>query len=384
MVEAVVVGAVRSPIGKRGGGLSSVHPVDLLAHVLRGLVDRVGFDASRLDDVIAGCVTQVGEQGVNVARSAALAAGFPEAVPGVSLDRQCGSSLQAVDFAAQSIMSGACEAVIACGVESMSRVPMGASFMHGPGQPFGEGMARRYPGATFHQGHAAELMADRWGITRERMDAYALESHRRAVHARESGAFAGEILPVPLPGGGLCSLDEGPRVGSSIEALAGLKPAFHEGGLVTAGTSSQISDGAAAVLVMARPLAERLGLTPIARFKAFALAGADPVEMLSAPIPATAKALRRAGLELSHLDRVEINEAFASVVLAWLADTGADPAKVNPDGGAIALGHPLGASGARLVTTLLHGLKRTGGRYGLVTMCEGGGMANATLFERLA
>lgn len=384
MVEAVVVEAVRSPIGKRGGALAALHPVDLLAQVLRALVDRVGLDASRIEDVICGCVTQVGEQGVNLARSAALAAGFPESVPGVTIDRQCGSSLQAVDFAAQAVLSGAHEVVIACGVESMSRVPMGASFLHGPGQPFGEGLAHRYPGVSFHQGQAAELIAERWGLSREAMDAWALESHRRALVAQAEGRFAAELCPIALPDGRILTLDEGPRPDTSLEKLAALKPAFREGGLVTAGSSSQISDGASAVLVMSRHRAERLGLRAKARLKASALVGGDPEEMLSAPIPATAKVLRRAGLELAHLDRVEINEAFASVVLAWLADTGADPAKVNPDGGAIALGHPLGASGARLVTSLVHGLERTGGRYGLVTMCEGGGMANAALFERLS
>ncbi len=387
MREAVIVEAVRSPIGRRGGGLKDVHPVDLLAHVLRALVDRVGLDPVRVDDVIAGCVSQVGEQGVNVARNALLGAGFPESVPGVTIDRQCGSSQQAVHFAAQSIMAGACDIVIACGVENMTRVPMGASFLHGPGKPFGERMMARYNQHAFNQGVSAEMIADRWGFDRPTIDAFSLESHRRAVAARDAGWFAREIVPVRVTTEDGQELDlahdEGPRADTSYEKLSGLKTPFKENGKISAGSASQISDGAAAVLVMARETAESLGLEPRARFKSFALAGDDPIQMLTGPIPATRKALDKAGLAMADIDWVEINEAFASVVLAWNAELDADMSKVNPNGGAIALGHPLGCSGARLMTTMLHGLERTGGRYGLQTMCEGGGMANATIIERL-
>lgn len=378
MREAVIVEAVRTPIGRRNGGLAGVHPVDLLAEALRAVVGRVGFDAAQVDDVIAGCVTQVGEQGVNVARNALLAAGFPEMVTGVTIDRQCGSSQQAVHFAAQAIMSGACDAVIACGVENMSRVPMGASFLHGPGQPFGPQMLARYDQHAFNQGVSAELIADRWGFTRGQLDAFSFESHQRAVAARAAGHFAREIVVV-----GEVSQDEGPRADTTLEKLGSLKTPFKAGGKITAGSSSQISDGASALLVVAREVADAAGLKPRARFVSFALAGDDPVTMLTGPIPATRKALAKAGLTLADIDWVEINEAFASVVLAWQAEVGADMSKVNPSGGAIALGHPLGASGARLMTTMLHGLERTGGRFGLQVMCEGGGMANATIIERL-
>lgn len=387
MREAVIIEAVRTPIGRRNGGLKGVHPVDLLAHVVRGVVDRAGLDPGRVDDVIAGCVSQVGEQGVNVARSAALAAGFPEDVPGVTIDRQCGSSQQAVHFAAQAIMAGSCDVVVACGVESMSRVPMGVSFMHGPGEPFGHHLMARYGHVPFNQGTGAELIAERWGLDREALDAFSMESHRRALVAREAGHFAREILPVPTTdeAGAPVSIgrDEGPRADTSLERLAGLKTPFKEGGVITAGSSSQISDGAAALLIMARDVAQSLGLVPRARFVSFALAGDDPVAMLTAPIPATRKALAKGGIAMSDIDWIEINEAFASVVLAWQNEWRADPARVNPSGGAIALGHPLGASGARLMVTMLHGLERTGGRYGLQTMCEGGGMANATIIENL-
>ena len=387
MREAVIVEAVRSPIGRRGGGLKDIHPADLLAHVLRALVDRVGLDPVQVDDVIAGCVSQVGEQGVNIARNALLGAGFPESVPGVTIDRQCGSSQQAVHFAAQAIMAGACDIVIACGVEHMTRVPMGSSFMHGPGKPFGERMMHRYNQHAFNQGVSAEMIADRWAFRREEIDMFSLENHRRAVAARDGGLFDREVVPVRVKAEDGTELDvardEGPRADTSFEKLASLKTPFKEDGKISAGSSSQISDGAAAVLVMARETAEALGLKPRARFVSFALAGDDPIQMLTGPIPATNKALAKAGLALTDIDWVEINEAFASVVMAWQAEFDADMAKVNPLGGAIALGHPLGASGARLMTTMLHGLERTGGRYGLQTMCEGGGMANATIIERL-
>jgi acetyl-CoA acetyltransferase family protein len=386
MREAVIVEALRTPIGRRNGSLQNHHPVDLLALVLQALVQRTGLDPARIDDVIAGCVSQVGEQGMNVARNAVLAAGFPEDVPGVTIDRQCGSSQQAVHFAAQAIMSGACDVVVACGTESMTRVPMGASFMHGPGKAFGPMMMARYNNFPFNQGTSAELIAERWGLTREQIDAFSLESHRRALEAIKAGHFKAETIPLEVTLEDQTRAftdDEGPRADTSMEKLGGLKTVFKADGVITAGSSSQISDGAAGVLVMERGLAEKLGLRPRARFVSFALAGDDPISMLTAPIPATRKALAKAGLELGQIDWVEINEAFASVVLAWQKEVDANMAKVNPLGGAIALGHPLGASGARLMTTMLHGLERTGGRYGLQTMCEGGGMANATIIERL-
>jgi acetyl-CoA acyltransferase len=377
MREAVIVDAVRTPVGRRDGGLKSWHPVDLLAHTLKTLVQRNKLDPALVDDVVAGCVGQVGEQAFNVARNAVLAAGFPESVPGTTVDRQCGSSQQAAHFAAQGVIAGSYDVAIACGVESMSRVPMGSNGA-GPGQPFGPLMMRRYNDVMFHQGIGAEMMAERWKITRGELDAFSLESHRRAASATEEGRFCNEIAPV-----GQLTRDEGIRVGTTLEKMATLKPAFKPDGVITAGNSSQISDGAASVLIMERGVAEKLGLRPLARFVAFALAAEDPVIMLSAPIPATRKILERAGLSLEDIDRVEINEAFASVVLAWQRELNADLSKVNVNGGAVALGHPLGASGARLMTTLVHELQRSGGRYGLQTMCEGGGMANATLIERM-
>jgi acetyl-CoA acetyltransferase family protein len=384
--EAVIGEAVRTPVGRRGGRLKEWHAVDLLAHTLAALVRRAGIDAGCIDDVIAGCVSQVGEQAVNVGRNAALAAGFPESVPGVTIDRQCGSSQQAIHFAAQGVISGAYDAVIACGVEVMTRVPLGSSFEQGPGRPFGPRMAGRYAGGLVHQGISAELIATRWGLTREAMDALSLESHRRAAHATAEGRFEREIVPLPIHDGAdeLIAQDEGIRADTSLAKLASLKPAFQEHGTITAGNASQISDGAAALLIMERSIAERMGVRPRARFAAFSLAGDDPIQMLTAPIPATRRALERAGLTLDQIDLVEINEAFASVVLAWQRETGADLERVNVNGGAIALGHPLGASGARLMTTLLHELERMGGRYGLQTMCEGGGMANGTIIERLS
>ncbi len=377
MREAVIVDAVRTPVGRRDGGLKSWHPVDLLAHTLKTFVQRNKLDPALVDDVIAGCVGQVGEQAFNVARNAVLAAGFPESVPGTTVDRQCGSSQQAAHFAAQGVMAGSYDVAIACGVECMTRVPMGSNGA-GPGKPFGPLVMRRYNDVVFNQGVGAEMMAERWKISRGELDAFSLESHRRAARATEEGRFCNEITPV-----GQMTRDEGIRADANLEKMATLKPAFKADGVITAANSSQISDGAAAVLIMERAVAERLGLRPLARFVAFALAAEDPVIMLSAPIPATRKILERAGLKLDDIDRVEINEAFASVVLAWQRELHADLEKVNVNGGAVALGHPLGASGARLMTTLVHELQRSGGRYGLQTMCEGGGMANATLIERM-
>ncbi len=384
--EAVIVDAVRTPLGKRDGMLKGWHPVELLAHTLKGLVERNRLNPELVDDVIAGCVMQVGEQSLNIARNAVLAAGFPESVPATTVDRQCGSSQQAIHFAAQGVLAGSYDIAIACGVESMSRVPMGAAAANGPGKPFGPSMMRRYNNSHFNQGISAEMLAERWRLTRTELDAYSLESHRRAAQARDECRFSREILPVAIEtetGTVQASRDEGIRPGGSLEKMATLKTVFKADGVVTAGNSSQITDGAAAVLIMERSTAERLGLRPMARFVAFALAAEDPVLMLGAPIPATRKILEKSGLKLSDMDRVEINEAFASVALAWQRDTQADLSKVNVNGGAVALGHPLGASGARLMTTLVHELERSRGRYGLQTMCEGGGMANATIIERL-
>ncbi len=385
--EAVIIEAVRTPVGRRGGRLKDWHPVDLLAQTLTALVQRSGIEPGLVEDVIAGCVVQVGEQSLNVGRNAALAAGFPESVPGTTIDRQCGSSQQAVHFAAQGVISGAYDVVIACGVESMTRVPMSASSEHGPGRPFGSQMLRRYDNGLVHQGISAELIAQKWGLNRNDLDELSLESHRRAARATAEGRFKSQIIPIQVKNedGSVATfeLDEGIRPESTLEKLASLKPAFKPDGSITAGNSSQISDGAAAILIMERATAEKLGLKPRARFVSFSVVGDDPIFMLTAPIPATRKALNRAGLTIDQIDLVEINEAFASVVLAWQHETGADLSKVNVNGGAIAIGHPLGASGARLLTVLLHELERTGGRYGLQTMCEGGGMANGTIIERL-
>ncbi|HVA34568.1 MAG TPA: thiolase family protein [Candidatus Baltobacteraceae bacterium] len=378
MSEAVIVDAVRTPVGRRGGALREWHPVDLLAETLTALVRRTGIDSHAVDDVIAGCVSQVGEQSLNVGRNAALAAGFPESVPGTTIDRQCGSSQQAIAFAAQGIAAGAYDAVIACGVEVMSRVPLGASFLNGPGERFGPRMEARYRGHLIEQGNSAELVARRWNLTREQLDAYSLESHRRAARATADGRFAGSMVSV----GDFCR-DEGIRSDTSMEKLAALKPAFRADGCITAGNSSQISDGAAAVLLCSRDFARRLGLRVRARVVASAVVGDDPVLMLTAPIPATAKVLDRAGLRLQDIDLVELNEAFASVVLAWQRETGADLERINVNGGAIAMGHPLGSTGARLATILVDELERRNGRYGLQLMCEGGGMANATVIERV-
>jgi acetyl-CoA acetyltransferase family protein len=383
MTTAVIIDAVRTPLGKRNGSLKDWHPVDLAAHTLEALVTRTDLDPALIDDVIMGCVSQVGDQAGNVGRNAVLAAGFPETVPGTSVDRQCGSSQQAIHFAAQGVIAGAYDVVIAAGVESMTRVPMGASFLPGS-LPFGPKVMARYD--LVPQGISAEMIATRWGITREENDAFSVESHHRAARARAEGRFDGQIVPVEVTVDGVTTTfaqDEGIRPDSSVEKLGQLKPAFvPDTGVITAGNSSQITDGASAVLIMSEERAHALGLTPRARFHAFALAGDDPVMMLTAPIPATAKVLERTGLTLDDIDLVELNEAFAPVVLAWQRETGADMDRVNVNGGAIAMGHPLGASGARLMTTLLDELERTGGRYGLQTMCEGGGLANATIIER--
>lgn len=395
MREAVIVDAIRTPLGrgKKNGALAGWHAVDLASEPLRALVARTGIDPALIEDVIMGCVGQVGEQGLNIARNAALAAGLPETVCGTTVDRQCGSSQQALHFAAQGVMAGAYDCVIAAGVESMSRVPMGTTALVGGG-PFGSRMIDRYVAANLYgrgglvnQGLSAEEICKKWGLTRQQVDEFALQSHKRAAAATENGWFANEILPVERRNddGGVESItvDEGIRGDATIEKLNSLKPAFEETGVITAGNSSQITDGAAAVLVMERSRAEALGLKPRARFHAFALGSCDPVIMLTAPIPATTNVLKRAGMKMSDIDAVEINEAFAPVVLAWAKEHDADMSKVNPNGGAIALGHPLGCSGTRLMTTLLHQLERTGGRFGLQTMCEGGGMANATIIERL-
>ena len=385
--EAVIVGAVRTAIGRRNGRLKDWHPVDLMAEVLSALVQRTGVDAGLVEDVIVGCVSQVGEQSLNVGRNAALAAGFPETVPGTTVDRQCGSSQQAIHFAAQGVISGAYDVAIAGGVEVMTRVPMGSSYQQGPGAPFGSRMLQRYDNGLVHQGISADLIAQKWELSRAQLDEFSLESHRRAARATAEGRFRSQIVPVEVKNeDGTTSIfdqDEGIRTDTSIEKLASLKPAFKPDGLITAGNSSQISDGAAAVLIMERETAERLGLRPRARFVAFSLAGDDPIFMLTAPIPATYKVLKKAGLTLDQVDLVEINEAFASVPLAWQRETGANLERVNVNGGAVAIGHPLGASGARLTTVLLHELERTGGRYGLQTICEGGGMANAMIIERI-
>jgi acetyl-CoA acyltransferase len=391
MPTAVIVDAVRTPGGKRNGKLKNWHPVDLAAEALKAIASRNNLDPALVDDVIMGCVSQVGEQAFNVGRSAVLAAGWPESVPATTIDRQCGSSQQAMHFAAQGVMSGAYDVVIAAGVEVMSRVTMGSSIGKDSGWPFGPSVAARYEpvGGLKNQGIGAEMIADQWDVSREDLDAFSAESHRRAAQATAEGRFENEIVPIYVRDDEghatdeLMKTDEGIRPDSSVATLANLKPAFKEDGKVTAGNSSQITDGASAVLIMSEEKARELGYTPRARFHSFALAGVDPVTMLTGPIPATKKVLERAGLTLEDIDLIEINEAFASVVLAWQKELGVDPSKVNVNGGAIALGHPLGASGAKLCATLVNELERTGGRYGLLTMCEGGGLANATIIERL-
>jgi len=394
MTNAVIVDAVRTGGGrgkKDSGKLSNWHPVDLAAEVLKAIVERNDLDPALVDDVVMGCVMQVGEQGVNVGRNAVLAAGFPETVPATTVDRQCGSSQQSAHFAAQGVMAGAYDVVIAAGVEVMSRVPMGASMAGGYGMPFGPKVGMRYAerGGMVPQGISAEMIAEKWNLSRDDLDAFSVESHKRAARATEEGRFQNEIIPVKVRDTAgnetaeVFDYDEGIRPDSSVEKLANLKPAFKPDGVVTAGNSSQITDGASALLIMSEAKAKELGLTPRARFHTFALAGVDPVMMLTGPIPSTQKVLERSGLSLDQIDLFEVNEAFASVVLAWEREFHPDMTKVNPNGGAIAIGHPLGCSGSRLMGTLLNELERTGGRFGLQTMCEGGGMANATIIERL-
>ncbi len=397
MATAVIVDAVRTAGGKRNGKLSGWHPADLGAEVLKALVERNNLDPELIEDVIMGCVMQVGAQSLNVGRNAVLAAGFPESVPATTIDRQCGSSQQSAHFAAQAVMAGAHDIVIAAGVEVMSLVPMGASAMvKDVGFPFGPAVGLRYAeaGGLVPQGISAEMIADKWGLSRDDLDAFGAESQQRALKATEEGRFDNEIVGVRamprdketgdlIASDEIVMKDEGIRPGTTAETLGKLKPAFKEDGKVTAGNSSQITDGASAALIMSEEKAKQLGLTPRARFHTFALAGVDPITMLTGPIPATHKALEKSGLTMDQIDLTEINEAFASVVLAWEKELRPDMSKVNVNGGAIALGHPLGATGARLMTTLLHELERTGGRYGLQTMCEGGGQANVTIIERL-
>ena len=393
MRTAVIVDAVRTPSGrgKPGGALSGIHPVDLAAHVLRATLERNGLDSRQIDDVLLGCVSQVGEQTMNIARQAVLAAGFDERVPATTIDRQCGSSQQAAHFAAQGVMAGQYDIVIAGGVESMSRVPLGIAASVA-GSPFSPRLHERYPEGLVNQGVSAELIAERWGLSRDDLDAYAAQSHARAARAAAEGRFDSQLLPVPTEAGEVTA-DETVRPGTSVEGLAGLAPAFRTDALaarfpeldwrITPGNSSPLTDGASAVLIMSEERAVELGLTPRARFHSFAVVGDDPLLMLTGPIPATRRILERSGLGMDDLDAYEVNEAFASVPLAWAAEVGADPEKLNPWGGAIALGHALGSSGTRLLGTLLATLEATGGRYGLQTMCEGGGMANATIIERL-
>ncbi len=382
MRDAVIVDAVRTPVGKRHGGLSGMHPVDLSAHVLAALAQRCGVDPAVVDDVIWGCVSQVGEQTFDVGRNAVLAAGWPETVTGVTVDRQCGSSQQAVHFVAAGLVAGQYDVAVAGGVESMSRVPMGSAV--GEANPFGDRFMARYGGVFPNQGVGAEMVAQRWGFSRTQLDEFALHSHEKAAAAQDEGRFDGQLAPVTPPDGVVVGKDEGIRRGGTVERLAQLTAVFDpEGGVITAGNASQISDGSAALLMTTSDKARELGLTPIARVHTAVLAGADPVIMLTAPIPATEKALRRSGLGIDEIGAFEVSEAFAPIPLAWLADIGADAKTLNPNGGAIALGHPLGASGARLMTTLVHHMRDNGIRYGLQTMCEGGGQANATILELL-
>jgi acetyl-CoA acyltransferase len=384
MRDAVIVAAVRTPVGKRNGALAGVHPVDLSAHVLNAVAERAGLaDPAEVDDVVWGCVSQVGEQTFDIARSAVLAAGWPHSVPGVTVDRQCGSSQQSVHFAAAGLVSGQYDVVVAGGVESMSRVPMGSSIGPNRVNPSGSGLETVFHGVAPNQGISAEMIAERWGLTRAELDEYSVASHEKAAAAIDGGRFTAQITPVKLEDGTVVDTDEGVRRGGSVESLAKLKPAFRPDGVIHAGNSSQISDGAAALLMTTSEKAAELGLTPVARVRTAVLAADDPVVMLTAPIPATRKALAKSGLSLADIGVFEVNEAFAPVPLAWLAEIGADPAKLNPNGGAIALGHPLGGSGARLMTTLVHHMRDNGIRYGLQTMCEGGGQANATILELL-
>jgi acetyl-CoA acyltransferase len=382
--DAVIVAAVRTPVGKRNGVLAGVHPVDLSAHVLRTLAGRSGIDPAVVDDVIWGCVSQFGEQTFDIARNAVLAAGWPLGVPGVTVDRQCGSSQQSVHFAAAGLISGQYEVVVAGGVESMSRVPMGSSMGTAGANPSGSGLATVYRGVPPNQGIGAEMMAERWHLSRTQLDEFSLASHEKAAAAIDEGRFAAQIAAVKLDDGTIVDTDEGVRRGGTLETMAQLKPAFKKpDGVIHAGNSSQISDGSAALLMTTSEKARQLGLAPVARVHTAVLAADDPVIMLTAPIPATRKALDRSGLRPDEIGAFEVNEAFAPVPLAWLAEIGADAKAMNPNGGAIALGHPLGGSGARLMTTLVHHMRDNGIRYGLQTMCEGGGQANATILELL-
>ncbi|MCX5346485.1 thiolase family protein [Streptomyces mirabilis] len=379
MREAVIVEAVRTAVGKRDGGLSGMHAADLSAVVLAALVERTGIDPEVVDDVIWGCVSQVGDQSSNIGRYAVLAAGWPESIPGTTVNRACGSSQQALDFAAQAVMSSQQDVVVAGGVEVMSRVPLGSA--RSTGMPYGPQVLTRYQDFSFNQGVSAEKIAQKWGFARERLDAFSALSHERAAAAQDAGAFEAQISAVSTEGATTVTLDEGIRRGTSVETLAKLRPAFTEDGVIHAGNASQISDGSAALLVTTPQKARELGLTPLVRYRAGVVTGSDPVLMLTGPIPATEKVLRKAGVGLPEVGVFEVNEAFAPVPLAWLAETGADPALLNPLGGAIALGHPLGASGAVLMTRMVHHMRDHGIRYGLQTMCEGGGTANATLVE---
>jgi len=379
MRETVIVEAVRTAVGKRNGGLSGMHGADLSAVVLNELLERSGIEPEVVDDVVWGCVSQVGDQSSNIGRYSVLAAGWPESIPGTTVNRACGSSQQALDFAVQAVMSGQQDVVVAGGVEIMSRVPLGAA--RATGMPYGPKVLQRYADFSFNQGISAEMIAAKWGFSRTRLDEYSATSHERAAAAQDAGAFDAQIVPVFTDDGAVVTADEGVRRGTTVEKLAGLRPAFTDDGVIHAGNSSQISDGASGLLVMAAENAVQLGLTPIVAYRAGAVTGADPVLMLTGPIPATEKVLRKAGIGLHEVGVFEVNEAFAPVPLAWLADTGADEKKLNPLGGAIALGHPLGASGAVLMTRMVHHMRDNGIRYGLQTMCEGGGTANATLVE---
>ena len=379
MRDAVIVEAVRTPTGKRNGGLSSIHPTDLSAHVLRALGERAGVDPALVEDVIWGCVGQVAEQSIDIGRNGVLAAGWPTTIPGVTVDRQCGSSQQAVSFAAASVIAGHYDVAVAGGVESMSRVPMGSST--GDAWPLGEGFKEHFSDVAPDQGTGAELIVQRWGLSRAQLDEFSLSSHAKAAAAQDAGLFDREIAAITNAEGVKVSADEGVRRGGTLETMARIKPAFRPEGTITAGNASQISDGSSAVLVTTSEKAAELGLNPIVRVHTAVVTGDDPVIMLTGPIPATALALKRSGLALSDIGVFEVNEAFASVPLAWLAETGADPATLNPRGGAIALGHPLGGSGTRLMTTLINHMRDNGIRYGLQTMCEGGGQANATILE---
>jgi acetyl-CoA acyltransferase len=383
MRDAVIVEAVRTPVGKRNGGLSGVHPADLSAHVLNSLVQRAGVDPALVDDVIWGCVSQVGEQTLDIARTAVLTAGWPESVTGVTVDRQCGSSQQSVHFAAAGLVAGQYDVVVAGGVESMSRVPMGSTMTPDGGRPYSQAYLDRYDGVFPNQGIGAEMIAEQWGFDRTAVDEYSLASHEKAAAAQDSGAFDDQIVAIKDQDGNPVLKDEGIRRGTTIEKMAQLKPAFKEDGVIHAGNSSQISDGSGALLITTTEKARELGLKPLVRLHTFALAADDPVIMLTAPMPATAKALAKSGLTIEEIGAFEVNEAFAPVPLAWLAETGADAKRLNPLGGAIAIGHPLGGSGAILMTRLVHHMVDNGIRYGLQTMCEGGGMANATILELL-